>query len=661
MKDKPFALYPDILHDMTIDPLLTQRYGLCAESCPVRGSYVHDYGNNPRHENWFISFPSFPVLGRCVPYAPLPQTNDTLLCAQPTCIPTASVPSHPRQVCGLHRDGTDKFWPLSNPDQYLIDGWRLEGANETMIAARIEVARTAGKSGEAHCDQAVKRQTSVVVNPVTDGPDGVFNSVVTPITLAVGAVQQNGRLVLALGLGGGFVLSLILISLFAFCAPLILTGLMFVLYIALIAVDYIFFVQAHWLSGGLGASTIAALASLHIHVPEEAASVVVDQITDKSWIIGLSQALAILLLAIILCLPCLLCALQESIKHTMIVLREAAQVVRHIPSLLLGPLIALASMAITSVFLVALAVGTVTVKWENEHSSLTDSTNTLSGMQKGLLWGIVFMFLWMFYFLNAKFRTIAAHVVAGWYSRGAQPSLQECLGVEMMKSSYVVCRYHLGSLAKGSFLLAAIALPRIVLQFIEHRSETAKKNPCVKTIIQVLECCLCCAEAILSLGLSYAYTSIAITGTSLCQAAEVSRKLAANNTFLIAMGAFAASVVNFLVSAAVPVLLVLAVAWATKIDDVVFPAVGGAVALISFIIARIAVAVYDACIIALVVCHCAESPVSPRSREEQEQVNTFKTDIELRRQGTRPPSSSSGQLGDGPFVGTTEMQHAGRG
>ena len=39
-------------------------------------------------------------------------------------------PTAPREVCGLKKDGTKRFWLLSKADDILIDGWRREGARQ---------------------------------------------------------------------------------------------------------------------------------------------------------------------------------------------------------------------------------------------------------------------------------------------------------------------------------------------------------------------------------------------------------------------------------------------------------------------------------------------------------------------------------------------------
>ena len=230
--------------------------------------------------------------------------SSTKLCVKPACEPIAGSPTRPQQVCGLQRDGTDKFWLLESPDISIQDGWRAEGATDALVAARVAMASTAPSSPEAACQQRVKREAEVSVKLLDDSLTNVlFTSVTSPAYTFGNAVSENLGLVLGLGIGGAAVLSVAVMLLFPVCAPPLLLLLLLVVFFMLIAADYVLFVQAGIATGRTGARFTSFLESLDISVPPEAQDLLShseDQSTTQLFALG-AFALAVLI-ALLACL-----------------------------------------------------------------------------------------------------------------------------------------------------------------------------------------------------------------------------------------------------------------------------------------------------------------------------------------------------------------------
>jgi hypothetical protein len=58
----------------------------------------------------------------------------------------------------------------------------------------------------------------------------------------------------------------------------------------------------------------------------------------------------------------------------------------------------------------------------------------------------------------------------------------------------MVFRYHFGSLAFGSFILALVQFMQIIVELFKKQAEStgADKNPCFEYVINCLRCCLAC-------------------------------------------------------------------------------------------------------------------------------------------------------------------------
>merc|ERR1712167_105994 len=96
-------------------------------------------------------------------------------------------------------------------------------------------------------------------------------------------------------------------------------------------------------------------------------------------------------------------------------------------------------------------------------------------------------------------------------------------------------RYHIGTLAFGSFLVAVFETIRIIVEYFSRKAEKqAKDNSAVKAITCMLRCCACMMERCIKYCTSQAYIFTAIFGAPLCAAASKFIQFAAANPARIA-------------------------------------------------------------------------------------------------------------------------------
>ncbi|XP_025113577.1 LOW QUALITY PROTEIN: choline transporter-like protein 4 [Pomacea canaliculata] len=79
-------------------------------------------------------------------------------------------------------------------------------------------------------------------------------------------------------------------------------------------------------------------------------------------------------------------------------------------------------------------------------------------------------------------------------------------------------RYHLGSLAFGSLLIAIVQLIRVFLEYLDSKLK-ASENPVAKFFLKCLKCCFWCLEKFLKFINKNAYIMIAIYGKNFCKSA----------------------------------------------------------------------------------------------------------------------------------------------
>nr|XP_045753355.1 choline transporter-like protein 5 isoform X3 [Mirounga angustirostris] len=95
-------------------------------------------------------------------------------------------------------------------------------------------------------------------------------------------------------------------------------------------------------------------------------------------------------------------------------------------------------------------------------------------------------------------------------------------------------RYHTGSLAFGSLILALIQMFKLVLEYLDHRLKEAQNN--ISKFLQCcLKCCFWCLEKVVKFFNRNAYVMIAIYGKNFCRSARDAFNLLMRNVLKVAV------------------------------------------------------------------------------------------------------------------------------
>jgi len=207
------------------------------------------------------------------------------------------------------------------------------------------------------------------------------------------------------------------------------------------------------------------------------------------------------------------------------VIEIATKAVRHVPLLVFFPIIKFLMLCALTAWCVVIWIylataGTIT-QVDIEGYYTFQSNYILEYLQLYYLFG----FLWSWNLIIAMADCTIAGVIGEWYWTMDKRQLPMFMIIPAM---YRTFRYHLGSLAFGSFIIAVVQFIRYILYKLE-KSLKKKESCLVKTLFKVMQCCLLCFERFLKFLNKNAYIEIAIFGFGFCKSARWAFQLIARN------------------------------------------------------------------------------------------------------------------------------------
>ncbi|XP_007545229.2 choline transporter-like protein 1, partial [Poecilia formosa] len=125
--------------------------------------------------------------------------------------------------------------------------------------------------------------------------------------------------------------------------------------------------------------------------------------------------------------------------------------------------------------------------------------------------------------------TVAGAVVTYYFTRD-----KNRLPVTPILSSVLrLVRYHLGTVAKGSFIITLVKIPRLILMYV-HNQLKGRENVCARCLLKSCICCLWCLEKCLNYLNQNAYAATAINSTSFCTSARDAFVILVENALRVA-------------------------------------------------------------------------------------------------------------------------------
>jgi len=146
-------------------------------------------------------------------------------------------------------------------------------------------------------------------------------------------------------------------------------------------------------------------------------------------------------------------------------------------------------------------------------------------LTQAMMWFHLFSFLWNANFIDAIGVTIIAGAVCQWYwiYPDAKTKKKTMPSRWPMFSAFTrVYRFHLGSMAYGSAVLAIVQLLRAIMAYISRKTkDLQKKSRIVRCLMCCVSCLLWCFEKSIKFITKNAYIYVAMRGYNFCKAARV--------------------------------------------------------------------------------------------------------------------------------------------
>lgn len=131
----------------------------------------------------------------------------------------------------------------------------------------------------------------------------------------------------------------------------------------------------------------------------------------------------------------------------------------------------------------------------------------------------IFGWFWIMNFIIALGQCALAGAFASYY--WAVDKKTDIPAFPVAASLYRTLRYHTGSLAFGSLIIAIVQLIRAALEYLDHKLRgQQEQSQVVKYVIKCMKCCFWCLEKFLKFLNKNAYIEIAVYGKNFCVSAK---------------------------------------------------------------------------------------------------------------------------------------------
>ncbi|XP_065596814.1 choline transporter-like protein 1 isoform X1 [Cyrtonyx montezumae] len=257
------------------------------------------------------------------------------------------------------------------------------------------------------------------------------------------------------------------------------------------------------------------------------ASAVETQIAKENLQALLIYAISATVFTVILLLIMLI--MRKRVALTIALFHVAGKVFIHLPLLVFQPFWTFFVLILFWTYwtTVLLFLGTTGNPVPNEEGFVEFR---MVGPLKYMWWYHVVGLIWISEFILAcQQMTVAGAVVTYYFTREKRnlPFTPILASVNRL-----VC-YHLGTVAKGSFIITLVKIPRMILMYV-HTQLKGKENACARCMLKACICCLWCLEKCLTYLNQNAYTATAINSTNFCTSAKDAFVILVENALRVA-------------------------------------------------------------------------------------------------------------------------------
>jgi len=419
---------------------------------------------------------------------------------------------------------------------------------------------------------------------------------------------------------GGIVLPVMAAFLFMLClrffARLIVYLLLLLLVVFMLAITVLCYIKSGMDIGGVTASSLLDKASQNITLTNPTLESLTSVEEGNQWIWTL--AFVVMLLLTFLTLLAVITA-RKKIKICIAIVAESTKVFVSMPSLMISPTWAVLAQALVSVWAIAGVALLLTTKPEtyvgaldaipeagSGHYVIADGLERMRQLQKdevttGLAAFHLFGYLWLTQFVGAVAWTAMSGAVCHWYFFRNDP--REATRVPILRSLYRVLRYHIGSMAFGSLIIAFIQFCQCVLAYVERH--TSRGNSfALKLAFKCCQLCLYCLEKTIKFITYYGFVFVALRGDNFCSACYMTFKFIVSNPVQVSMNSLVTRLLTLSTIFTIPVGCAIGtyvyIDRQTSIVDAIYPA--AAAFLLGAFVTQACMGVFECVVTTVFVC-----------------------------------------------------------
>jgi hypothetical protein len=234
------------------------------------------------------------------------------------------------------------------------------------------------------------------------------------------------------------------------------------------------------------------------------------------------------------------------IRVAVAVCKAAGQFVSHTCSIILVPIFqTILTLGTWGACLIVLVYLVSCATFTSSSGSVFTSISNYGDSSLIQFYVFVFGTLWCNAFIQAMGIFVIASACCMWYyshGPGESPNFP------ILSSYKMVFRYHFGSLAFGSLILAIVQFLQLAVEAFKKQAESsgANQSKAFEYIINCLRCCLACVERIVQFINKTAYIQIALRGKAFCESAKNGFEMAWSNPIRFAVVNGVGEIIMFL-------------------------------------------------------------------------------------------------------------------
>ncbi|XP_049866141.1 choline transporter-like 1 isoform X2 [Pectinophora gossypiella] len=223
---------------------------------------------------------------------------------------------------------------------------------------------------------------------------------------------------------------------------------------------------------------------------------------------------------------------------------------------------------------------------------------------KSMWWICLICLVWGSEFILGCQQMTIAGAVSHWYFRG--PNAHS----PVLYSIGKLVKYHLGSVAKGSFLITLFKIPRLILTYLHAKlsARAEKGSDCAKCGLKCGICCFYCLEKFIRYLNHNAYTIITIERVHFCKAAAKAFSTIVSNALQVAtinsIGDFILFLGKCIVTAVTGIIGLLLLKRNSDLHFFAVPTL--VICIFAFFIAHCILSLYEMVVDSLFLCVCED-------------------------------------------------------